>query len=248
MSLLSLKIPSIIKRSQVKECAIIIGLDESCLVASALCKRAESAGLVVYQVTHDAQRKGVVTTRSTHSLNHYQVRLNLSSSDAVNDLFKKIADADLTPHWIIHCPQRPKPLDTLLMTPNDLESMWRVQGFSAFIFGQAAIKAILKNGVKRGVENRSPTIIFVGAIDAVQSQPNFSGFTAVKAGVRALAQSMAREFDPQGVHIAHVLLNYGDVVNVGFAESVAATCWQIYSQPKQAWTQELELRSGSVGG
>lgn len=248
MALLSLKMPAIFRRSQVKECAIVIGLDESCLIASALCKRAESAGLVVYQVTHDAQRKGVVTTLSTRSVNHYQVRMNLSSSDAVNDLFNRIADAGLIPHWMIHCPQRPAPLETLQMTATDLESLWREQGFSAFIFGQAAMKAILKNGLKHGADMRSPTIIFVGAMDAVQSQPNFSGFAAVKAGVRALAQSMAREFDPQGIHVAHVLLNHGDVVGEQFAESVAATCWQIYGQPKQTWTQELELRSFDVAG
>ncbi len=248
MSLRSLKVPSIFRRAQVKECAIVIGLDESCLIASALCAHALQAGLVVYQVTHDAQRKGVVTTLSTQSINHYQVRMNLSSSDAVNDLFKKIADADLTPHWMIHCPQRPAPLETLQMTPKDLESLWRVQGFSAFLFGQAAMQAILKKGVKHGADTRSPTILFVGAMDAVLSQPNLSGFAAVKAGVRALAQSMAREFDPQGVHVAHVLLNHGDMVNERFAESVAATCWQIYSQPKQAWTQELELRSLDLAG
>ncbi len=247
MSLRSLKVPTFIRHSKVKECAIIIGLDASCLIASALCTRAKQAGLVVYQVTHDAQAKVTAPTVSPNS-NHHQVRLDLSSSTAVHDLFKKIADADLTPHWLIHCPQRPAPIETLQMTPKDLESIWHVHGFSAFIFGQAAIKAMLKKGVKHRADTRSPTIIFVGAIDAVQSQPNFSGFAAVKAGVRALAQSMAREFDPQGIHVAHVLLNHGDVVGEQFAESVAATCWQIYGQPKQTWTQELELRSFDVAG
>jgi NAD(P)-dependent dehydrogenase (short-subunit alcohol dehydrogenase family) len=249
MSFLSLKVPSIIKRVQVKECAIILGLDESCLIASALCERAKKSGLVVYKVIYDSKTQGILFIEKNPShptKQHYQVRLDLSSSDAAVQFFKHIADACLTPQWIVHCPQRPAPLETLQMTPSDLESMWRVQGFSAFIFGQAAMKAILKNGVKRDKENRSPTIIFVGASDAVESQPNFSGFAAVKAGVRALAQSMAREFDPQGVHVAHVLLNHGDVVSERFAESVAATCWQIYGQPKQTWTQELELRSAGV--
>ncbi len=243
MKLSLLKIPSMIRRSQGRECAIIIGLNETCLITSALCARAQQAGLVIYQVIHDAQVKGIAITEKNSSFpQHYQVRLDLSSSDAVNQLFKKIADARLRPQWIVHYLERPAPIETLSMTPTDLESTWRVHGLSAFIFGQAAVRAILKHGVKADVAY-SPTIIFLGTTDAVQSQPNFSGFAAVKAGVRALAQSMAREFDPQGIHVAHVLLDDHDRSNQRFAEATAATCWQIYTQPKQTWTQELELRS-----
>lgn len=242
-----LKIPSIIRRYQDRDCAIFIGLSETSLITSALCERAKQADLVTYQVLHDAQVKGIlITEKNSFFPQHYQVSLDISSSDAVTQLFKKIADAHLTPRWIVHDLERPASIETLSMTSQDLELIWRIHGLSAFIFGQAAVKAMLKDGVKANVAY-SPTIIFLGAMDAVQSQPNFSGFSAVKAGVRALAQSMAREFDPQGIHVAHVLLDNHDRdnnhSNQRFAEATAATCWQILNQPKQTWTQELELRS-----
>lgn len=238
-----LKIPSMMRSSQDRDCAMIIGLHETCVMTSALCERALQAGLVTYQVIYDTKVKDISITEKKSSFpQHYQVRLDISSSDAVIQLFKKIADSRLMPKWVVHYLERPAPMETLGMTPHDLESTWRIHGLSAFIFGQATVKAMLKNGVKANAAY-SPTIIFLGTMDAVQSQPNFSGFSAVKAGVRALAQSMAREFDPQGIHVAHVLLDNHDPANQRFANATAVTCWQIYTQPKQAWTQELELRS-----
>lgn len=238
-----LKISSMIRRSHDPDCALIIGLHEPCAVTSALCERAQQAGLITYQVIHDAQAKGISISEKKSSFpQHYQVRLDISSSDAVIEFFNKIAGRCVTPKWVVHYLERPLPIETLSMTAQDLESTWRLHGLSAFIFGQATVKAMLKNGVKNDAAY-SPTMIFLGAMDAVQSQPDFSGFSAVKAGVRALAQSMAREFDPQGIHVAHVLLDNHDAANQKFADAAAMTCWQIYTQPMQAWTQELELRS-----
>ncbi|AXI04209.1 SDR family NAD(P)-dependent oxidoreductase [Aquirhabdus parva] len=248
-----ISLPSIFssKSKFARGCAVIVDLDQDSAVVSALCAQAIRSGLVTYRVIHDPDVPKATCAIPAFEIDLpsiYAVRLDICSVDAVQSLFTDLAVAGLVPEWIVHAPTRSTSIATLTMTPKELESLWRVHGLSAFVIGQTALKAMLLHRSKRKLQ-RSATIIFVDAIDAIHSQPNFSGFGAVKAGVRALAQSMAREFDPQGVHIAHILLDEGDVSGEPaerFAQAVASTCWQIHTQAKEAWTQELELRPSSA--
>ena len=235
------------KSKSARGCAVIVDLDQDSAVVSALRAQAIRSGLVTYRVIHDPdvpKATGTLLPLEINTPSIYAIRLDICSVDAVQSLFTDLADVGLVPEWVVHAPARSTSIATLAMTPIELESLWRVHGLSAFVIGQTALKAMLHHRSKRQSQ-RPATIIFVGAADAIHCQPNFSGFGAVKAGVRALAQSMAREFDPQGVHIAHILLDEGDVSGEPaerFAQAVATTCWQIHTQAKEAWTQELELR------
>lgn len=107
------------------------------------------------------------------------------------------------------------------------------------------------------------TLLFTGASASLRGKPLFGAFAAAKAGLRAFAQAMAREFGPQGIHVAHVVIDGvvdGDKVNqfgwgLGSAyrmakgsdgsldpEAIAESYWQLHRQPRCAWTQELDLR------
>lgn len=132
-----------------------------------------------------------------------------------------------------------------------LESMWRVNALAGFYFAKAAIETMLPR--KRGV------VIFTGASASLRGKANFGGFAQAKAALRALAQSAAREFGPQGIHVAHVIIDGaidGDRINTflpGLKEAkgeaglldpdeIAANYWTLYSQPRSAWTHEVDLR------
>ena len=105
---------------------------------------------------------------------------------------------------------------------------------------------------------RGGTILFTGATASLRGRPPFAAFAAAKAGLRAVAQSMAREFGPQGVHVAHVVIDGGiagerlerfaEFVRAKGADglldldAIADTYWMLHHQHRTAWTHELDLR------
>ena len=132
-----------------------------------------------------------------------------------------------------------------------LESMWRVNALAGFFFAKAALDVMLPRG--RGV------VIFTGASGSLRGKAMFGGFAQGKAALRALAQSAAREFGPQGIHVAHVVVDGGidgDRLN-GFLpnlknergdaglldpDAIAENYWTIFQQQRSAWTHELDVR------
>lgn len=132
-----------------------------------------------------------------------------------------------------------------------LESMWRVNTLAGFFFAKAALDAMLPRG--RGV------ILFTGASGSLRGKAMFGGFAQAKAALRALAQSAAREFGPQGIHVAHVVVDGaidGDRINSFLPhlkeergadglldpDGIAENYWTLFQQPRSAWTHELDVR------
>ena len=129
--------------------------------------------------------------------------------------------------------------------------VWEMAALAGFLTGREVAKAMLPRG--RG------TIIFTGATASLRGGAGFSAFAGAKHALRALAQSMARELGPQGIHVAHVVID-GAIDTAFIAEnfpqryalkdqggildpdSIAETYWQLHRQPRNAWTHELDLR------
>ena len=131
------------------------------------------------------------------------------------------------------------------------EEMWRVNALGGLLFSQAALRAMLPR--KRG------TLLFTGASASLRGKANFGSFAAAKAALRALAQSAAREFGPQGIHVAHVIVDGaidGDRINTflpGLKEAkgadglldpdaIADNYWTLHTQQRSAWSHEIDLR------
>jgi len=102
-------------------------------------------------------------------------------------------------------------------------------------------------------------VMFTGASASLRGKPGYAHFAAAKAGLRMLSQSMAREYGPLGLHVAHVVIDGGidgdrlRRARPGVVEergedgllgldAIAETYWQIHRQPRSAWTQEVDLR------
>lgn len=135
----------------------------------------------------------------------------------------------------------------LEITPKQFESNWKANCFGAFLGVQQVLPGMVERG--RG------TILFTGATAATKGSARFAGLAVGKFGLRALAQSLAREFGPQGIHVAHIIIDgMIDTPRVrGMApdreqhtlvspEAIAETYWQVYLQDPTAWTLELDLR------
>jgi NAD(P)-dependent dehydrogenase (short-subunit alcohol dehydrogenase family) len=144
-----------------------------------------------------------------------------------------------------------KRIDFLELGAQTFEDFWRVGCFGGFLVGREAVRRLLPLG--RG------TILFTGASGSLRGKPGFAQFAAAKAGLRMLAQSMAREYGPKGLHVAHVVIDGGingerlrrnrpEVVaergedGLLGIEGIAEAYWQLHRQPKTAWAQEIDLR------
>lgn len=157
------------------------------------------------------------------------------------------APADL----IVHNVGNNMPGDFREMTAEYFELAWRLGCFAGFLVGREAARRLAPLG--RG------TMIFTGASASMRGRPRFAAFSSAKMGLRAIAQSMAREFGPAGLHVAHVVIDggisgekllsrmpqrAGQVGPDGLLdiEAIAETYWHIHRQPRSAWTHELDLR------
>ena len=135
----------------------------------------------------------------------------------------------------------------LELAPEDLERCWRTTAFGAFL----CARQVLPKMVERG----EGTVIFTGATASLRGGARFAALAAPKFALRALAQSMAREFGPQGVHVGHVIID-GQIdipwtremfpdrgVHTFLApDAIAESYWQLHAQHPTAWTLELDLR------
>ena len=133
------------------------------------------------------------------------------------------------------------------LSPEQFDACFRANCAGAFYAAQQVLAAMVEAG--RG------TVLLTGATAALRGSARFSALAVGKFGLRALAQSMAREFGPQGVHVAHVIVD-GQIHTPRVREmspareehtllspdAIAETYWLLHSQDPTAWTLELDLR------
>ena len=136
-----------------------------------------------------------------------------------------------------------RPASILDIAPSDFEQCWRVGAFAGFLTGQAAARRMVPRG--------SGTILFTGATASLRGGARFANLAAPKFALRAVAQSMARELGPRGIHVAHVILDGQIGANddggrppdsrLG-AEAIAEAYLGLHRQHRSAWSQEIDLR------
>jgi NAD(P)-dependent dehydrogenase (short-subunit alcohol dehydrogenase family) len=127
------------------------------------------------------------------------VVMDATSPEGVECLFDRAFAArdDIeTPTVVVFNAGNNKPINFLDLSPDQFEDFWRVGCFAGFLAGQAAARGLLPGG--RG------TILFTGASASLWGRPNFVHFTAAKAALRMIGQSMAREYGPKGLHVAPI--------------------------------------------
>lgn len=129
--------------------------------------------------------------------------------------------------------------------------VWEMCAFSAFLTGREAARVMAPRA--------SGTILFTGATASVRGGAGFAAFAGGKHAVRALAQSMARELGPEGLHVAHSIIDgpidtafirdnfpeayaLKDQQGILDPDAIAEAYWQLHVQPRSAWTHELDLR------
>lgn len=139
------------------------------------------------------------------------------------------------------------------------EQTWRGSTLAGFVFAREAVQALLANGRDAASPQGRGSLIFTGATASLRGGAKFAAFASAKAGLRSLAQSAAREYGPQGVHVAHVVIDGGidgerlrtgaparaaeaGVDGLLSPDAIAESYWQLHAQHRSAWTLELDVR------
>ncbi|MFW3894838.1 SDR family oxidoreductase [Pseudomonas bharatica] len=143
------------------------------------------------------------------------------------------------------------PCSILEETPRKYFKIWEMACFAGFLTAQAV--------ARRMVVRERGTILFTGATAGLRGAAGFAAFAGAKHGIRALAQSMARELGPRNIHVAHVVVD-GAIDTAFIRDSfpelyalkdqdgildpghIADNYWHLHAQPRDAWTFELDLR------
>jgi NAD(P)-dependent dehydrogenase (short-subunit alcohol dehydrogenase family) len=165
--------------------------------------------------------------------------------DEVKRLFDDVEAAMGAPDAVVYNASARARGPLLDLVPADVERAVAVSAFGAFLVAQQAVRRMLPK--KHGA------VLFTGASASVKGYPQSAPFAMGKFAQRGLAQSMARELGPQGIHVAHFVID-GAIRNPGRVEppdkpesmldpdAIAASYLHVMRQPRSAWTWEIELR------
>jgi NAD(P)-dependent dehydrogenase (short-subunit alcohol dehydrogenase family) len=238
-----------------KPVAIVVGVGAERGLGAALCRRFASEGHHVLVAGRSADKiEQVVRTIQTKGGSAEPVVTDTTLEQDVVRLFDRafspsagVEPADL----VVYNAGNNRKLDFRELPAEMFEDFWRIGCFGGFLVGREAARRLVPLG--RG------TVLFTGASGSMRGKPGFAHFAAAKAGLRMISQSMAREFGPHGIHVAHVVIDGGidgDRLRRGRPEAIkergedgllgieaiAEAYWQLHRQARSAWTQEIDLR------
>jgi NAD(P)-dependent dehydrogenase (short-subunit alcohol dehydrogenase family) len=235
--------------------AVVVGVGAERGLGAALCRRFAREGYHVLVAGRTADKIEPVarTIRSAGGSAEPIATDTTSEADVVRLFDRAMAPgagfepADL----VVYNAGNNRRSDFRELTAETFEEFWRIGCFGGFLVGREAARRLVPLG--RG------SVIFTGASASLRGRPGFAHFAAAKAGLRAIAQSMAREYGPQGIHVAHVVIDGGIAGErllsrvpklleergqdglLGI-DAIAEAYWQIHRQHRSAWTHEIDLR------
>jgi len=178
-------------------------------------------------------------------------QIDLADPEQVSPLLADLIAAHGAPEIVVHNTAE------LVIAPfaetslAEYQRTWTSMVQTLVILGQTVLPAMVQSG--------GGALIVSGATASLRGGATFSAFASAKFALRGLTQSLAREFQPQGIHVAHVILDgiietarsktlhSLDPAKMMTPADIAETYWQLAHQPSSTWTQELDLRPPSEG-
>jgi len=232
--------------------AVVVGVGASRGLGAALCRRFAREGLHAIPVGRSPERLSAVAEEIASAGGRATPQVaDATDAGAVEAALDAAARAAGALEIIVYNAGNMRTGSVAELDAAAFESTWRVTCLGGFLVGQAAARRMIAQG--------AGTLIFTGATASLRARPPFTAFASAKAALRALAFGMARELGPQGVHVAHVVVDgviRGDQAlsrmpeleeRLGAdglldPEAIAGTYWSLHTQDRSAWTLELDLR------
>ena len=219
--------------------ALIVGAGSG-LSASLACAFAKAGMAVALAARSAAKLDEFVKATGAKAFN-----CDAAKRDEVERLFADLDTAQVTPDVVVYNASYRTRGPLVELDPVEVAKAIEITAFAGFLVAQAAVKRMLPKG--------QGAILFTGASASVKGYAQSAPFAMGKFALRGLAQSMARELSPQGIHVAHFVID-GGIRSARRAEpadkpdslldpdAIAATYLNVLQQPRSAWTHEIELR------
>lgn len=229
-----------------REVALVVGVGPD--LGAALARRFARAPMGVAVAARDANRIAPLVRELGGEARAYAC--DATDEAAVTGLFERVGRELGPPRLVVYNAGAFVRKGLLETSTAEFERCWRAGCLGGFLIAREALRAMLgRAGEHKG------TIIFTGATASLRGGAKFHNLAVGKFGLRALAQSTAREFQPQGVHVAHVVID-GQIRSerpgrseaergkdaVLDPDAIAEVYYQLHRQPRSAWTLELDLR------
>lgn len=226
--------------------AVVVGVGPG--LGAALVRRFAEGGMnVAIAARHRDQLQDLVQEASQLGGNARAYECDATDADAVTNLFSQVQTDFGTLDLVVYNAGAYAPGSILEIDWQDLERCWRVGCLGGFLVGQAAARLMVARG--------SGTILFTGATASLRGSARFANLAVGKFGLRAIAQCMARELAPQGVHVAHIIID-GQIASEHYQQlaaerepdallapaAIAESYYHLHLQHRSAWTHELDLR------
>ena len=219
--------------------ALIVGAGEG--LSASLARLFTREGIRVALAARKTEKLGALCTETGARA----FACDATSADDVERLFGQVEREIAAPDLVVYnASGRARGAFTDL-APADVANAIAVSAFGGFLVAQQAVKRMLPG--------RHGAILFTGASASVKGYAQSAPFAMGKFALRGLAQSMARELSPQGIHVAHFVID-GGIRSAARTEpadkpdsmldpdAIALSYWNVLQQPRSAWTWELELR------
>ncbi len=237
---------------EVGRVAVVVGVGASQGLGAALCRRFAREGLHVFAAGRTRERlEGVVGEIERDGGRASAVPTDTTVSDDVRALLDRAVEEGGSLDLVAFNAGNNRPSALLDMDDDFFEDVWRLCCFGGFLVGREAATRMVGQG--------SGSLLFTGATASIRSRPPFTAFASAKAALRGVAQGMAREFGPRGIHVGHVVIDGmidGDQLNTRFPDlrerqgeygmldidAIADAFWMLHAQHPSAWTFELDLR------
>lgn len=232
---------------------LVLGVGPDQGLGVALCKKFAEEGYKVFGCGRSEENMKSLENISTTNGSIQGLVADVTDPDDVKGIFKSLDDSNTQLKSVIYNAGNNNAKPFLEMDLDFFQELWDVCAKGAFLISQEAIPRLLKGG---------GSLLFTGATASIRSRPPFTAFAAAKSAERSLAQGLSKEFGPQGIHVAHVIIDGiidGDKVNLRFPEfanskgedgklnidSIADNFLMLHKQKKSTWSFELDLRPWS---
>ncbi|WP_454621564.1 SDR family NAD(P)-dependent oxidoreductase [Bradyrhizobium cenepequi] len=219
--------------------ALIVGVGEG--LSASLARLFSREGIRVALAARQIEKLGALCTETGARA----FACNATDADEVERLFGLVEREIGTPDLVVYNASARARGPLVDLVPADVANAIAVSAFGGFLVAQQATRRMLPN--KHGA------ILFTGASASVKGYAQSSSFAMGKFALRGLAQSMARELSPQGIHVAHFVIDGGirsktrpdpedHPDSMLDPDAIALSYWNVLQQPRSAWTWEVELR------
>ena len=232
---------------------LVLGVGPDQGLGVALCKKFAEEGYTVFGCGRNIENMNSLENTSVSNGTIRGVVADVTNPDDVINVFKKIDESETQLESVIYNAGNNNAKPFLEMDLNFFQELWEVCAKGAFLVSQQAIPRLIEGG---------GSLLFTGATASIRSRPPFTAFAAAKSAERSLAQGLSKEFGPQGIHVAHVIIDGiidGDKVNLRFPdfanskgedgkldiESIAENFLMLHKQKKSTWSFEIDLRPWS---